>query len=91
MQNLQSDHHKAHEAVWEVQNFHLEGREAGANNVDECVDGGVDAPVAEEDDPAEHPTDECMDVDHIQQFFRAALVVLVGAGEDECEVTVVVD
>lgn len=32
-----------------------------------------------------------MDVDHIQQFFRAALVVLVCSGEDECEITVVVD
>lgn len=91
MQHLQSGHHEAHEAVGEVQNLHLEGREAGANHVDQRIDGGVDAAVAEEDDPAEHPADEGVHVDRVEQSLRAVPVVLVGAGEDEREVAVVVD
>lgn len=91
MQHLQSDHHKAHEAVGEVQYLELKWTHAIGNDIGDGVDGCVDAAITEEDDPAEHPTDECVDIDHIQQFFRAALVVLVGTGEDECKVTVVVD
>lgn len=91
MQYLQSDHHKAHEAVWEVQHLELKSTHAIGDDIDDGVNGCVDAAITEEDDPAEDPTDKCVDVDNIQQFLRAVLVVLVGAGEDECEITVVVD
>lgn len=91
MQHFQSHHHEAHETVWEMQHFQFKCGHAVSDYVDKGVDGGVDAAVAEEDDPAEHPADEGVYVDDVQYSLCTVLVVLVGAGQDKCEVAVVVD
>lgn len=89
MHDLQAGHHESHEIVWcseDLDLYRLQCRQ----DCDALLESQIHAAVREHEDSEENPSARRMDVEDTQYHLIAMLVILIGAGEYQPHICVVV-